>query len=180
MSSQLPILIGVFVGAVLSFGTTYLTERVGWKRAQTAKWDEVRLRAYADYAHAVKEVVTIGNRICAGRGLATTAQPLKPTAASFASLAAAEQQRTICAETLRLLTNTETDDAAREMTQCAWHVERLARGVPDAAPEDWEQAITAYQQARGRFTDCARRSLQVHGTLKYVDYGRRAQRASAI
>jgi hypothetical protein len=151
---------------------------VGWKRTERTKWDEVRLNAYADYAHVVKEVVAISNRICAGRRLATTAQLLKPTVSSFAELANAEQQRTISAETLRLLTNPETDDAAREMTQCAWRIERLARGVPNAKREDWEQAVDAYQHARGRFTDCARRSLQVHGSLQYIDYSRRALRGA--
>lgn len=176
MAGQLPVLIGVVIGAILSFGASYLTERVRWTRSQTVKWDERRLTAFADYADAVKQVVMISNRICAGRGLATTAQPLKPNANSFAELAAAEHQRTISAETLRLLTDTETDAAAREMTQCAWRVERLARGVENAKPEDWEQALDAYQKARGRYTDCARRSLQVSGSLQYVDYGRRTMR----
>lgn len=176
MASQLLVLIGVVVGSVLSFGATYLTERARWKRSQSVKWDDVRLSAFADYAHAVKQVVMISNRICAGRGLATTAQPLKPIASSFAELAGAEHQRTISAETLRLLIDTETDDAAREMTQCAWRVEQLARGLEDAKPADWERAMDAYQQARSHYTDCARRSLQVRGSLRYASYGRRAIR----
>lgn len=166
MGGQLPVLIGVIVGAVLSLGTGYLTERVGWARSQSVKWDERRLGAYADYANSVKRVVSISNRICAGRGLTSTAHPLRPIARSFAELADAEQRRTTSAETLRLLVDRETDDAAREMTKCAWRIERLARGLEEGQHSDWERAVGAYEQARGRYINSARRSLQVVGSLE--------------
>ena len=180
MSGQVPVLVGVALGALLSFCATYVIERLHWRRSQSVRWDERRLMAYADYAHAVKQMVVIGNRICAGRGLASLAQPLEPSDENFALLASVEERRTVLAETLRLLSDAATDEAARAMTQCAWRIERMARGLGAASSEDWEQAIDEFQHARSIFTECARSSLQVDGSSPYGSYGRRTVLAQHV
>lgn len=52
---QLPALIGVLLGALGTYSVTALTERKRWQRQLTVRWDERRVIAYMEYAHAIKK-----------------------------------------------------------------------------------------------------------------------------
>ncbi len=80
---QLPALIGVGVGALVTFATTSLAERTRWRRERDARWDDARMRAYAEYGDAVKKVTHVASRITAGRGFPHSVEPLKPDAAAM-------------------------------------------------------------------------------------------------
>ena len=66
--NQLPVLLGVIVGALGSYLTTSVTERARWKRALDSRWDDRRVEAYASYGQSVKRMIMIASRIAAGRG----------------------------------------------------------------------------------------------------------------
>src|SRR5437764_10808315 len=51
---QLLTLVGVIIGVLASYLTTSAGEKTRWRRAQNVRWDESRMRAYAEYASAVK------------------------------------------------------------------------------------------------------------------------------
>ena len=53
---QLPVLIGVGVGALASYLVTSATERARWQRQQATRWDDKRAQVYAAYGYAVKNV----------------------------------------------------------------------------------------------------------------------------
>jgi hypothetical protein len=61
-ASQLPALIGVIVGSVLSYAGRALTERSKWKRSQEVRWDARRVEAYSQYASAVKRQTRLCQR----------------------------------------------------------------------------------------------------------------------
>jgi hypothetical protein len=65
---QLPALLGVLIGAMGSFAVVMTTERARFRREQVARWDDRRLHAYADYARALKESITIAMRMAANLG----------------------------------------------------------------------------------------------------------------
>lgn len=164
LADQVPALLGVLVGAATSYLTTSLGERARWRRTQTVRWDERRLTAYADYAHAVKEMVALASRISAARGLTPHPEPLDPET-GIPLLAEAEAQRTVLNETLRLLGDPATVRAARRMNECAWQLERFARGRDPADAAAWQRADTAYRGARDEYIRRARSSLGVAGVL---------------
>jgi hypothetical protein len=164
-------LVGVVLGAVLSFVATYIAERTSWLRNQAVRWDERRLSAYADYGHAVKEQVALASRIAAARGLDSHTEPLEPSQEGTAKLAETEARRTLMSETLRLLADTETMTAADEVRRCARALVQFARGVTDGDSTDWDRAFSKYEEARDHYMTCARKNLQVDGSPSRSGYG---------
>jgi hypothetical protein len=160
---QLPTLIGVIVGAGLSFTSTSITERGRWRRSQAVRWDERKLAAYAEFGNAVKDMVLLANRIAAARGLNDHPQPLEPDEAAMASLAEAAAQASVLSETLRLLADEETITASRAMSHRAWRLEWFAYGQAEGGSADWKTAFAEYKAARDEYLRCARNSLAVAG-----------------
>jgi hypothetical protein len=161
---QLPALIGVVVGAGLSFTSTTVTERGRWRRSQAVRWDERKLAAYAEFGNAVKDMVLLANRIAAGLGLNQYTQPLERDDAAIAALAEAAAQVSLLSETMRLLADEDTFAASREMKHRAWQLEWFARGAAEGTPAAWKAAFAAYRDARDEYLRRARVSLQVAQT----------------
>ncbi|MFJ7305262.1 hypothetical protein [Streptomyces sp. NPDC099088] len=159
---QISALIGVLVGAAASYAVTALAERTRWKRQTEARWDERRLIAYADYAQAIKTIVTLAHRLAAHRGLNPDAKPLAPTDANLALLDEAEERRSSCLEGVRLLTDSDTLTAVRNLNHCVWHLVALS-GSTNSMPQDWENAFSAYRRGRDEYHRHARRSLGITG-----------------
>lgn len=66
---QLPAVVGVLLGILVTHMMTTFQERSRWRRQQAVRWDERRIAAYTDYAHAVKRVISIAVRLAAKRGV---------------------------------------------------------------------------------------------------------------
>jgi hypothetical protein len=73
--NQLSAVIGVAVGAVLSYLVGMLNERTRWGREQGARWDGLLLKAYSDYGQAIKECVVAYGRLAAHQGLTEVHRP---------------------------------------------------------------------------------------------------------
>lgn len=162
-SNQLPALIGVVLGSGMTFAATYWVDRTRWRREQIVRWDERRFSIYLDYSNAVKELVTIAARLATNQPLESGIGPLENTAENFDKLDAAEARRTVASEALRLVVDPDTGTAAREMTQCAWHLCWLARKGPEGNDSQWKRAFKDYENARDGYLTCARKTLKVGG-----------------
>lgn len=158
---QLPALIGVGIGALASYLVSSSTERARWRRQQSARWDEMRARVYADYGYAVKNVFELCKRLAAYRGLSTTSASIDP-AEALGELARLATERTAKWESVLLLGNSETITSAREWHRRIWHMEFFARGERTDAAE-WTALLDEVAVARRRFYDAARRDLGVKG-----------------
>jgi len=159
--AQLPALIGLVIGAGMTFAATYWVDRTGWRREQAVRWDKQRLSTYLDYSNAVKELVTVAARLAADQPLESGIEPLENTAENLDKLAAAEARRTVVSDALRLFADPDTGTAAREMTRCAWHLSWLAREAPEGDRSEWKRAFKDYEDARDDYMACARKSLKV-------------------
>jgi len=159
---QLPALVGVGVGALLTYATTFLGERSRWRRERNARWDEARMRAYAEYGDAVKKVTHVASRIAAGRGFPHSVESLAPDAEAMEALSSAGGERARAWEPVLLLGDPETVAAARAWHQALWRLEWYAAGRLTAA-DQWESVLRDTEVARDRFYDCARRDLGVRG-----------------
>ena len=125
---ELPVLIGVGVGALASFATTSLGERARWRQERGARWDEARMRAYAEYGDAVKKVTHLASRIAAGRGFPHSVESLTPDAEAIEDLSNAGGERARAWESVLLLGDPETVSAARARHQSVWRLEWFAAG----------------------------------------------------
>lgn len=144
---------------------TNVADRARWQRDQSVRWDERRLAAYADYANAVKEMVIVADCIAAGWGLTPFPEALAGDAAGLGALAGAEARRNTLIETVRLLADSATMNAIRELNSRAWRLEALARGNIEGNSQAWKTSYDAYMEARDGFIKCARGSLRVHGSV---------------
>lgn len=158
---QLPTLIGVILGAFASYATTTTAERARWKRRQSARWDERRMAAYADYGDSEKKMTHISSRIIASRGLPSVTSPLS-SKEGLELLGKTEMERSSRWESVLLLGGSDVILAAREWHECVWTLERFARGELDGADE-YEEAYIRAARARVKFYMHARTDLGVMG-----------------
>ncbi|RSM36091.1 hypothetical protein DMA12_41670 [Amycolatopsis balhimycina DSM 5908] len=155
---QLPALIGVVIGALASFAATSAAERSRWRRTQSVRWDERRLTAYAEYASAVKKVISLSVRIAAHRGIHPDIDALPPEE-GLPALAAAEEERTVKWETVLLLGTGSTVVAARAWHESAFRLQRIASGRE--VELSWSEAIDAVSKARRRFYEAAKADIGI-------------------
>jgi hypothetical protein len=161
--NQLPALIGVVIGA----GASYLATRAGaktqWARSERVRWEDKRVQIYSDYGLAVKRVYELSKRICAERGLPTTAPPI-PVERGLTELSLASIRRAELWETLLLLSNPSAIEAARAWHGTVWQMEAFATGQ-HIDPIQWREAVTAADENRRRFYEIARQDLGISGHL---------------
>jgi hypothetical protein len=163
--SQLPTLIGVMIGAALSFLTSSLASRSEWRRSVSVRWDERRLNNYIEYMNEAKALATTALRIVAGRGLFLGRDPesvVVPLSRDegYQLLAQAEQRRTAKAEAVLMLGDTATIESMTTLTESLWRLVGLARSeAVDIGT--WHGAYQNYHRARLDFYECARSSMGV-------------------
>ncbi|MCG5437406.1 hypothetical protein [Micromonospora foliorum] len=159
--TQLPVLLGVLVGTLGTILATSLADRARWRRSQSVRWDERRLDAYVDYAHALKESHAVALRLTADHRPESRSHPIDRDE-GLVRLAEADARRTIVWENLLLLGDEPTVVAAASWRDAIWQVERLARGIVEA-PSDVAELLTRVNEARDGYYRAARRSLGVRG-----------------
>lgn len=157
--AQVLTIAGVLLGSAATFVVTSTTERIRWRRTQSARWDDKRLLAYSEYANAVKHMVRLCRRIAETKGLLSTGRPVDLDSA-FADLAEAETERAARWETVLLLGEPATISAARTWSEQVWRLERVLReDDPDAS-----SFMDAYRNAmrlRNEFYAHARADLDI-------------------
>jgi hypothetical protein len=151
VANQLVTLLGVTLGAVLSYVVGTLNERTRWRREQGTRWDGVLLQAYGDYGRAVSECVVAYQRLAAHRGWTEDPTPVEPTDDALEQAAEAEARRAATAEPLRLLADPATASAVRDLNDAVWRLEWMARGRLTADAPTWDRAYSAYRSARRTF-----------------------------
>jgi hypothetical protein len=156
---QLPALIGVIVGALASYLAGAASERARWRREQSARWDEKRAQAYADYGYAVKNVYVQCRRAAELRGDAADGD-LAAYQEAIAGLGKLTDERTARWESVLLLGNPETIAAARTWHRRVWQVELFARGERTGV-DQWNALREDVNADRARFYAEARRDLGI-------------------
>lgn len=124
--AQILTIAGVLLGSAATFIATTTTERIRWRRTQSARWDDKRLVAYTEYANAVKRSVRLCRRIAETKNLLATGGDIDVDAA-LAELAEAETERALKWETVLLLGDPATIAAARAWHEQVWRLERILR-----------------------------------------------------
>ncbi|MEU4550167.1 hypothetical protein [Nonomuraea dietziae] len=159
--AQLPALIGVVVGALATLLTTRMADRARWRQTLSVRWDEYRLRAYMDYAGAIKEQHALAMRIAAAQHPNSKAEPFRWEEV-VPLLEQAEANRTKMWEGVLLLGDAATIDAAREWRASVTSIGHFAQGRRSDW-DRWESAVRRVDEARDEFYQAARASLAVGG-----------------
>jgi len=158
---QLLPLLGVAIGAVVTYAVIAQVIRARWLRERDARWDQARLDAYAAYANIIKQYTQIAIRIAATRGFGASDKPLSPEE-GLPMLAELDAERNNRWEAVLLLGDPDTIAAARRWHEVVWKLEWFANGSLRSKTmwdEMWQQAA----RDRARFYECARRSLGIGG-----------------
>jgi len=166
-TEQLPTLIGVILGALLSYGAGAFTERSNWRRTQAVRWDERRIQAYADYGAAAKVPVILCLRMARALKLTTLAATPLDLPEGKASLGAADDRRSQLFENLLLLGDAAVIDAARKWHETVTELEGTLDPDFDGEPEGFDQLYRRVGLARDRFYELARTQLQVSGLVSH-------------
>jgi hypothetical protein len=164
---QLPTLVGVLLGALATYAATSASERARWRRSQLVRWDDKRLAVYAEYAHALKKVISIAVRLAAHRGIHPDVDVLSPDE-GIPALTAAEAERTIKWEAVLLLGSDEAVVAGRKWHESVFCLQRIASGVPTGVT--WVDAVEATSQARRDFYQVARRDMGIAASVSPESY----------
>lgn len=152
-------LVGVVIGAFGSFLAASAGEQARWRRQQQTRWDARRVEAYAEYGDAVKRVYVTCKQIVDAKARAVGSE--QPTMDErIAELVRLSAERTSRWETVLLLGDARTIEAARKWHRLVWEMERIARGEL-SADGVWEYAWTASYFERTRFYEAARRDLGI-------------------
>jgi hypothetical protein len=155
----LPALIGVVVG----IAATSWADRARWKRRQAIRWDERRVDAYAEYAKAIKRIHMIALRILRPGGTDNLTKSIDSETA-LEMLTQAEAERTEAWELMLLLADQATTHAALQWRHAVRREAEFARTHPDSAESsDWIALVKRVDEARDRFYEAARNSVNVGG-----------------
>ncbi len=152
---------GVLVGAGTTFAFTSWTERSRWRRAEQSKWDDRRLVAYNEFAHALKHYALISQRMCAAHGFPYAGQPIDLDE-GLRALAEADSEKSLKWEIVLLVGSPEAVAAARRWNKAAWELGYVAMGAAMTHGE----YVSRYEEMgrlRNEFYLCARADLGVNG-----------------
>jgi hypothetical protein len=156
---QLPALVGVLIGALSTYFVGSAMERSRWERQQSARWDEKRIQAYADYGYALKNEYIACLRVVGYRHGDSRFERIDLDEA-LTEIRQLSAERTAKWESVLLLGNPQTIAAARTWHEHVWEVELYARGVRSDAAR-WADLLKEIGIARARFYEAARGDLGI-------------------
>lgn len=157
MTQWLP-LVGVVIGAGLSFGTAYWMDRARYARDERAYWRSERLTAFGDFVIATKAYMAVLFRMAAARGLDDQTELLSPLEAE-PLLALAFQDRDAAFERVRLVSGANVVRAAREWVRLVYAM-RNALADKSLDRPGWISFVEDANRARDEFHRLARQELQ--------------------
>ncbi|MGL5811237.1 MAG: hypothetical protein ACRCYQ_14955 [Nocardioides sp.] len=155
-------LAGVALGALLGFVGSSLTDWRARRERRLTRWDEIRVRAYFEFAAAIKTEIRTCDRIASELGYRDGAPPLSP-AEGLTRLVAEQDRRTTLVEQVLLIGSHPTAAAARRWQDCAVSLHEVLADPADGAAERYRAAFTEAGIARDRFYEAARGELDVRG-----------------
>ena len=156
-------LVGLVVGAILSFLFTSVGERGCEQWAVGREWRQRKLDAYSKYVSDIKRMRDLAQRIAAGVGLDDQAPKLSRDA-GLELLTEANMARSNSVEAVNLIAGNEVIVAVRQLNRAVWRMEWFARGfLDDGDREGWKAAFRDYFDAVNGFHKSARLDLGIDG-----------------
>lgn len=157
--SAMSTLIGVVVGVI----ATGWTDRIHWRRSQAIRWDERRIDAYTEYAKTIKKIHMTVLAMVEPALVHNLAEPINREA-GLEIIAQAEASRAEAWEKMLLLADPSTAHAALHWRNMVKIESEFVRSRPhDVESDDWTAIVRNVNEARDRFYEAARKSMNVAG-----------------
>ena len=150
-------LLGVVLGAALSWGAGALNERARFRREQITRAQDRRLDAYAEFSSSTKRTMSVPFRAAAARGVDQQTEPLSLDDAK-PLLAAAYHDREVAFEKVRLVGREEVAEAARLWVRAIYKM-REAVTEEILTEERWSDLVSTANAHRAAFHEAARGDL---------------------
>jgi hypothetical protein len=160
MPVELIALVGVVVGALLSWLASVVNERARFQRARQTYWRDKRLEAYVDFASATKSYMGVLFRIGSSMGVDPQTEPLTPDQGAIL-LASAFEQREIAFEKMRLVGSSTTCDAARTWVRAVYELRHSLDLADSLTRERWQELVRRANEGRSHFHQAAQSDLGV-------------------
>jgi hypothetical protein len=173
-AEQLVTVGAVLAGAAGSYLTSWLTDRDRFKRDLRVRWDERRLDCYVAYVTAVKHVYRCAQRTLSAR---FGGGDLENCDALLAEMRTAEGERSRAFEQVMLLGDAATIQAAHDLNDRLWKLERPARGAEEIVEDTWRERADEWLVALNDFHSRARQGIGVSGEFSRRDAALTTSRA---
>ena len=157
-------LVGVALGAVVSYAATALTDRARWRRESTVRWEGRLFDAIVAFAAALKMQSRTCLRIAGSYWPSMTTNPIDP-AEGGDLIARFEDERSGHFERLLLLAPADIVSSARAWQESVWALHLVRDGPSVIEHEALESRFATASRCREAFYDSARRAIGVSGTL---------------
>ena len=158
MGAQILTIVGVIVGALSSYIVGYQTERARHRRVLDTRWDERKLKMYAEYANVVKLTFRCAKQAARSQGDPAT------RADQMEKMKAAEDQRSLLYEDLVLLGSGAAVEAADDANGYLWaFLDLVLKQGPDPIEFDSDPRGVELIKALSKFHSCARADLGIPG-----------------
>jgi hypothetical protein len=157
MTSALFGLLGVFLGAALSWAGTAWSEHARRQHEWVLLGRSERLAAYGEFSMATKEYVAVLYRVAGGLGIDSQTERLGLNEAE-PLLADAFHTRDTAFERMRLVGSSESVERARAWVQAIYQMRESLRS-PNLDASGWEALVARANQARDTFHVQARAEL---------------------
>ncbi|MGK8554818.1 hypothetical protein [Nocardia gipuzkoensis] len=160
--------IAVVTGATSAWIGYYFNvrkDRLQWNRNHATRWDSARREAYVAFAAAIKREIRLHVKMAAAKHPALwPGHETLSVEEGWPLLAAADDTRADLLESILLLADGPTVEAARDWQQKVWEL-RVLHNDDAASAETIRQALARASDARDRFYACARPDLGIHTAL---------------
>jgi hypothetical protein len=165
LAEQLVTVGAVLAGAAGTYLASRLTDRDRFRRDLQIRWDERRLDSYVLYVTAVKQVYRCAQQALTARFEGDSID----RDALLVEMRAAEAERSRAFEQVLLLGDSTTVQAAHDLNERLWRLERPARGAEEIDEDAWHQRADEWLAALNDFHSNARQGLWVSGELTRRD-----------
>ena len=150
--------------AIIGFFAASYNEKVRWLRSEDTRMGEVRRKAYADYAAALKLYMVTCRRIAAGLGLYDGASKMTEDE-GIAQLSKLRDDRSVSMESVLLIGSEEVVAAARKWHYDVLPLRNFALNESKARAIPFSDLYRRAGEARYEFYQAARADLGVSGVV---------------
>lgn len=170
LASTIVAVVAVLAGSLAGSAGTYLVGRLSdndrFARELRIRWDQRRLDAYVAYMTSAKTTGARANRIHEQR----LGRSFEAEAGSLVEdLVRSDLRRSEAFESLVLLADGETIEAAHALNHAVWGLEHPARLGKELDESEWHRLADTWITAMNNFHAAARTDLKVFGTFARRD-----------
>jgi len=150
------------IGGLVAVVANAVSDRSRRKRDHEERWSSIRFEAYRTFMNVMHVQVGAARSLATTRGL-TVGPPPVSEEVGRREISESDRELAIAFETVQLLGNERTGEAAYAWRAAVWQLSDYAREELPAGPAEWITAYATYRAARDTFQAAVRLDLGIQG-----------------